>query len=165
MIGSGIFLLPSTLALYGGISLIGWLCSSIGAILLAIVFGNLARLAPQTTGGPYAYTRLGLGDFPAYLVAWGYWVSIWCTNAAIAVALVGYMEVFFPSLATNPVASISTGLFFIWSFTWVNSKELKTIALVQVITTILKIAPIILVGFIGVFYIKMDHFIPFNLSG
>ena len=157
--------MPSALAFYGGISVFGWVFSSIGALLLAIVFGELAKLAPNTTGGPYAYTRIGLGEFPAFLVAWGYWVSIWCTNAAIAVALVGYLEVFFPFLGKSPLASIATGLFFIWLFTWVNSKELKTIAFVQLLTTILKITPIILIGIIGVFYIKMDNFLPFNTSG
>jgi APA family basic amino acid/polyamine antiporter len=165
MIGSGVFLMPAALAVYGGISIFGWMFSSIGAILLAIVFGELGRLAPNTVGGPYAYTRIGLGEFPAYLVAWGYWVSIWCTNAAIAVALVGYLEVFFPFLGVSPLASIATGLFFIWLFTWVNSKELKKIAFVQLVTTILKITPIILIGVVGVFYIKMDNFLPFNTSG
>ena len=106
MIGSGIFLLPASLAAFGGISLIGWLVSSIGAILLAIVFGNLSRLLPNADGGPYAYTKVTLGEFPAFLVAWGYWVSVWCTNAAIAVALVGYLTIFFPSLGTNPLASV-----------------------------------------------------------
>ena len=157
--------MPAALAVYGGISILGWVFSSIGTILLAIVFGELGRLAPNTVGGPYAYTRIGLGEFPAYLVAWGYWVSIWCTNAAIAVALVGYLEVFFPFLGESPLASIATGLFFIWLFTWVNSKELKTIAFVQLLTTILKITPIILIGIVGVFYIKMDNFLPFNTSG
>ena len=165
MVGSGIFLMPSALAFYGGISLYGWMFSSIGALLLAFVFGNLARLAPQTVGGPYAYTRMGLGTFPAYLVAWGYWISIWCTNAAIAVALVGYLEVFFPYLGVNPIFAICTGLFFIWLFSWINSKELKTIAFVQLITTILKVTPIILVAIVGLFYVEMDNFSPFNSSG
>lgn len=165
MIGSGVFLLPASLAAYGAISIIGWICASIGAILLAIIFGNLGRLAPETTGGPYAYTRLGLGRFPAYLVAWGYWISIWCTNAAIAVALVGYLEVFFPILGKNQVLSVLTGLGFIWLFTWVNSKPIKTVAFVQLITTILKVVPIILIGFIGIAYIKTDYFTPINLSG
>ena len=164
MIGSGIFLLPATLAIYGGISLLGWLFSSLGAILLAIVFGQLGRLAPNSTGGPYAYTKIGLGEFPAYIVAWGYWVSIWCTNAAISVALVGYLEVFFPYLSENPIAAVITGLAFIWLFTWINSKELKTIAFIQIITTILKISPIILIGFLGIFFLNSDHFFPFNLS-
>ncbi|MFT5264389.1 MAG: APA family basic amino acid/polyamine antiporter [Polaribacter sp.] len=165
MIGSGIFLLPASLAIYGGISLVGWACSSVGAILLAIVFGGLSKQMPSANGGPYAYTKKGLGHFPAFLVAWGYWISIWSTNAAIAVALVGYLAVFFPILATNPLAAIGTGLSFIWFFTWINTKQIKTVGFVQLITTILKIIPIFLVGLFGIFFINTDYFIPFNLSG
>jgi len=165
MIGSGIFLLPASLAIYGGISLIGWVCSSVGAILLAIVFGNFARIAPNISGGPYAYTRINLGEFPAYLVAWSYWISIWCTNAAIAVALVSYMSVFFPVLAESPVAAILTGLSVIWLLTWVNSKPIRSVGSVQLITTILKITPLVLIGLIGIFYFQADNFPAFSLSG
>ncbi len=164
MVGSGIFLLPATLALYGSISLIGWIFASIGAILLAIVFGNLGKVAPNITGGPYAYTKLGLGIFPGYLVAWGYWVSIWCTNAAIAVALVGYLEVFFPFLNDTTYA-IVTGLAVIWLFTWINSKPLKTVAIVQIVTTVLKVTPIFLIAIFGYFYIESGNFKVPNLSG
>ncbi len=164
MIGSGIWLLPASLAVYGGISLIGWLFSSLGAILLAIIFGHLSRLLPNSNGGPYAYTKETLGEFPAYWVAWGYWISIWSTNAAIAVGLVGYLAVFFPILNESPLAAILTGLSFIWLFSWINTKEIKTVGLIQLTTTILKITPIILVGLFGIFYLNTDHFIPFNLS-
>lgn len=165
MIGSGVFLIPASLAAYGSISLIGWLFSSLGAILLAAVFGNLGSLAPDTIGGPYAYTRLGFGDFLGFMVAWGYWISIWCTNAAIAVAFVGYLEVFLPILGESKVLSVMTGLGVIWFFTWINSKPLKTVAFVQVITTVFKIIPIILVGFIGILYINKDYYFPINISG
>ncbi|MBM3419496.1 MAG: amino acid permease, partial [Bacteroidetes bacterium] len=47
MIGSGIFMLPASLAVYGNISLLGWIISSVGAIFLAIIFGNLAKLLPN----------------------------------------------------------------------------------------------------------------------
>jgi APA family basic amino acid/polyamine antiporter len=53
MIGSGIFLLPASLAPYGAISLAGWVFSAAGSILLAIVFARLARRQPAA-GGPYA---------------------------------------------------------------------------------------------------------------
>ena len=84
MIGSGIFLLPAALAVYGGISILGWLFTGAGALCLALVFARLSSLMPEA-GGPYAYTRNGLGDFAGFLVGWGYWVSIWCGNAAISV--------------------------------------------------------------------------------
>jgi len=165
MVGSGIFLLPASLALYGTISLFGWLFSSLGAILLAIVFGELSKILNKHPGGPYYYTRKSFGDLPAFLVAWGYWISIWCTNAAIVIALLGYLGVLIPALNTNPVLSISTGLFFIWFFTWINSRKISTIGFVQTFTTLLKIVPIVLVGFIGVFYIDLNNFYPFNGSG
>lgn len=50
MIGSGIFMLPAALAAFGEISLIGWLISSLGALLLAVVFGYLGQLVPQANG-------------------------------------------------------------------------------------------------------------------
>lgn len=165
MIGSGIFLLPATLAVYGGISLLGWFCAAIGAILMALVFGELGRLAPETTGGPYAYTRLSLGEFPAYLVAWSYWISIWCTNAAIAVALVSYLTVFIPVLGHNSIAAVVAGLSVIWLLTWTNSKKIRTVGVVQLITTILKLIPILLIGLVGIFYFKTANFPSFNLTG
>ena len=68
MIGSGVFLLPAALAVYGGISILGWLFTSTGAILLALVFSKLSRMVPKADG-PYAYTRRGFGDFTGFLVA------------------------------------------------------------------------------------------------
>jgi len=41
MIGTGIFLLPSSLAAFGSISIISWLATSFGAILLALTFAHL----------------------------------------------------------------------------------------------------------------------------
>ncbi len=164
MIGSGIFMLPAALAAFGGISIVGWICASLGAVLLAVVFGYLGKLAPEANGGPFAYTKLGMGDFSAFLVAWGYWVSIWCANAAITIAGVGYLAVFFPVLGESSLSAIATGLTIIWFFTWINSKEIKTVALVQIIATILKVAPILLVGIWGMFYLHMENFTPYNLT-
>jgi hypothetical protein len=56
MVGSGVFLLPSSPAAYGPISLVAWVFTAAGAILLALVFARLARAYPKT-GGPYAYAR------------------------------------------------------------------------------------------------------------
>ena len=50
MIGSGVFLLPASLASYGGLSLIGWLVSAGGAVLLALVFAHLSRRNPAAGG-------------------------------------------------------------------------------------------------------------------
>lgn len=56
MIGSGVFLLPASLAHYGGVSLIGWAITLAGAMALAVVFARLAMRWPHT-GGPYVFAR------------------------------------------------------------------------------------------------------------
>ena len=51
MIGSGVFLLPASLAPFGGISILGWLVSAGGALCLALVFARLGAIMPRV-GGP-----------------------------------------------------------------------------------------------------------------
>ncbi|MFM9837374.1 MAG: amino acid permease [Cyclobacteriaceae bacterium] len=165
MIASAMFMLPATLSSFGSISLIGWLVSGAGAICLALVYSWLSQLMPVANGGPYAYTREGLGDFAAFLVAWGYWISIWCTNAAIAVAYLSYLTVFVPELGTNPYLAVGVGLTTIWFLTWINTRGIREAGVVQVITTILKIAPLLLVTVGGLFYIHTENYLPFNSSG
>ena len=165
MIGSGVFLMPVALAAYGGVSLFGWIISAIGAFILAKVFSNLSKLMPQSDGGPYAYSRKGFGDFAGFIVAWGYWISVWCANAAITVSLVSALSTFFPALATNPVLAVATGLGAIWFLTWINTLGIVTSGKLQLITTILKILLLILVAVGGLFFFSAKNFIPFNTSG
>ena len=163
MIGSGIFLLPASLAFYGGISLLGWIFTATGALILARVFSYLSRLLPAS-GGPYAYTKAGFGDFAAFLVAWGYWISCWCTNAAIVIAFIAYLSVFFPILTHLPWLGLVVALLTIWLLVWVNTKGIRKGGNIQVVTTALKLIPIFAIAFLGMFYINFDHFTPFNLS-
>jgi basic amino acid/polyamine antiporter, APA family len=165
MIGSGIFLMPAALAAFGAISLWGWFFSTTGAILLAKVFSNVSSLLPLSDGGPYAFSKKGLGNFAGFLVGWGYWISVLATNAAITVSLVGGLSTFFPVLQTNNLLAIIVGLSSIWLFTWINTLGVAASGKMQIVTTLLKIIPLILVGFVGIFYIKLDNFTPFNASG
>ena len=165
MIGAGVFLMPTTLASFGGISVVGWVCSALGAFLLAKVFANLSKIMPIADGGPYAYSRRGLGDFAGFLVAWGYLVSVCCANAAIAVSFVGALSTFIPALATHSQLAIATGFAVIWLLTWINSLGILTSGKVQLVMTILKIIPILAIGIVGLFFIHIQNFIPFNNSG
>ena len=87
MVGSGDYLLPASLAKYGGISILGWVVTAVGAVLLALVFAQLGRAYPQT-GGPYAFSRRAFGDFIGFQTAWGYWIATWTSNAALAIGFV-----------------------------------------------------------------------------
>lgn len=165
MIGAGIFLMPSAMASFGGIGLLGWVFSAIGSFFLAKVFSNLSRLLPAVNGGPYAYTRSGLGDFIGFLVAWGYCLSTCCACTGITVSFISAMSTFFPELAKNPIAAILTGLTIIWFITWVNTRGIGTSGRLQLVTVLLKLVPLLLVGIGGLFFIKMENFHPFNPTG
>ncbi len=164
MIGAGIFLMPAALAAYGGISIFGWLFSAIGALLLATVFSRLSKLVRNKNGGPYVYTKEGLGDFAGFLVAWGYWISTWVANAAITIAFVSALTVFFPVLGANALYAVVLGLTTIWFLTWINSKGIRESGKLQVVTTLLKLIPLVLVIIGGIFFFNADNFIPFNPS-
>jgi len=165
MIGAGIFMMPAILAPYGGISIIGWLVSTLGALLIAALFSNLSKMMPGLQGGPYAYTRKGMGDFSAFLVAWGYWISVWTTTAVLAVAFVSYLTVLIPALKTNLAYSISIALLVMWGLTWFNTRGVSKVGKLSLFTTILKLVPIAIIAIGGLFFIKLDHFTPFNPSG
>ena len=64
MSGSGVCLLPASLAAYGGISLLGWIGSSAGAIVLALLFSKLSKMMPNALGGPYAAREAGSKKTP-----------------------------------------------------------------------------------------------------
>ena len=164
MIGVGIFVLPAVLSSYGSISLLGWIFTATGALILAKIFSNLSKIIVNKSGGPYIYSKEGFGDFIGFLVAWGYWISIWISNAAIAIAIIGALSFFFPILETNSLLAVSIGLSMIWFFTWINSKGVSTSGKIQVITTILKLLPLVFIIIFGFFFFSLDNFPKFNMT-
>ncbi|WP_296699950.1 amino acid permease [Algoriphagus sp.] len=164
MIGSGIFTLPSALAQFGGISILGWIVAAVGAMILAHIMGRLSKVIPES-GGSYAYTKRAFGDFPAFFVAWGFWLSLWSTNVAIALTFTGYLSVFFPEISQSNYLSPLISLFVIWILTIINSRSIRTGGNLQVLTTALKVIPVLVVAIGGIFFFNPEHFSPFNLSG
>jgi basic amino acid/polyamine antiporter, APA family len=163
MIGSGVFLLPASLAPFGAISLAGWIMSTAGAVLLSLVFARLAAANPAS-GGPYAFTRAAFGELAGFIVAWGYWISVWCSNAALSVAFVGYLDPFVPSIVRNPAAGAGLAILALWTLTAVNLRGLRTAGVVQVTTTVLKMLPLVMVGVGGMFVLNREHFIVADTS-
>ncbi|SIQ03563.1 amino acid permease [Solilutibacter tolerans] len=164
MIGSGVFLLPATMAPYGAASLIGWGIALCGAVLLALTFSKLAIHWP-CTGGPYAYVRRSFGDLAGFGIAWSYWISIWSGMAAIAVAFAGSMGAIFPALTSTPVRAAGCALVALWICTIVNLVGLREAGRFQVLITALKLVPLLLFGLIGLWFVDSHNYVPFNPSG
>ena len=164
IIGAGIFVLPASLAKFGSISIVGWLFTATGALILAKIFSNFSKKLKGKSGGPYIYSKVVFGDFIGFLVAWGYWISCWVNNAAIAVAIVSALSFFFPELVTNPFYATITGLSFIWFFTFTSSRGIKSSGNIQILTTIAKLIPLILIIVFGFFIFDLEIFPEFNLT-
>ena len=165
MIGSGVFLLPSSLAHFGSIGILGWGFTAVGALLLAFVFARLSRMRPGI-GGPYAYCHDAFGDFIGFQIAYSYWVALWVGNAAIALAFTGYLSVFVPVLATSHAYTCYTSIGIVWLLTVVNILSIREAGVIQLVTTIIKLLPLILLATVGLFFIhKVNLFTHYNISG
>ena len=145
-IGMGIFIQPASLAPYGLNALTGWAAVVTGCACLAIVLAKLSRRLPQADG-PFGYVRATLGEPVAFAALWCYWISVWVTNAAIAVAVVGYVVAVFPALKAIPAVFLGIG--FMWLFIIVNLFGARTGGRVQIATVALKLAPLLLVMVLG----------------
>ncbi|MDX2931260.1 amino acid permease [Streptomyces ipomoeae] len=163
IIGGGIFTLPAAVAPYGTVSLLAFVVLSVAAVLLALLFGKLARRSP-VTGGLYVYPRDAFGPFAGFLSAWSYWTMCWVSIAALAVGVVGYVDVLIP-LGDGKVVLAAVALAALWLPAAANFAGTRWVGAVQIVSTVLKFVPLLLVATIGVFFIDTDNFGPFNSSG
>jgi arginine:agmatine antiporter len=150
MIGSGIFLLPATLATVGSITVIGWAIGTVGAVLIAIILAKLSQVAPQP-GGPCAYAGEALGPYFGFQANALYWLSCWIGNIAIAVAAMGYLANFVPGL-DQPVAGAFATVAFIWVLTAVNILGPRLVCQVESVAIVIGLVPILLVAIGGWWY-------------
>jgi APA family basic amino acid/polyamine antiporter len=158
MIGSGVFLLPASLAPYGALSLYGWAITLGGALLLALTFSRLAARGAHA-GGPYAYAREAFGDTTGFVIAWSYWISIWCANAAIAVAFAGSLGSLFPALVATPLRGAALALAALWLCAAINLAGVREAGRMQVVTTMLKLVPLLLFGGVAIWLIEPAHLV------
>lgn len=155
VIGMGMFMMPAALAPYGFNAFIGWAITVLGCVFIAHVFANLARALPNEDG-PYGYTRRAFGNGAAFFIMWCYWVSVWLTNAVLAIGIVGYLTAFFPALTTMPLLAPITALALVWFFVLVNMRGARVSGRVQMMTTILKLLPMFAVLLLGGYLLLTD---------
>ncbi|WP_419471049.1 amino acid permease [Fictibacillus phosphorivorans] len=110
MVGSGIFMLPNTLAQTAsplGVTA-AWAVTGFGVLMIALVFGSLSIRKPELTAGPQSYARAlfsnpKAGNVAGFSMVWGYWVANWISNVAIITSFAGYLSTFFPMMRSQKV--------------------------------------------------------------
>ena len=164
MIGTGVFLLPASMASVGGIAVFGWLIATAGAAALGLVFAKLGELDPQE-GGPYAYARDFLGPYVGFQTNYIYWFANWIGNVAIAVAAVGYLAEFIPWI-NSPRASVFAAAVVIWVLTFVNIRGPRVVGALETWTVGLALIPILAIAFLGWFWFNPTTFMDgWNVIG
>ena len=144
VVGSGVYLLPASLAPLGKSVFAGWLVTALGALALGVVFAALSREL-RGNGGPYAATRAAFGPLAGFVVAWGYWVSIWVGNVTIATGAVSYTSALVPWIASVPGVAAVVTVAVVWLLTLVNCFGVRAVGWVQAVTTVLKSLPLVVV--------------------
>ncbi len=165
MIGGGVFSLPQNMAKGAspGAVMLGWLISGVGILALALVYQGLSMRKPALDAGPYAYARAGFGDFIGFNSAWGYWLSAWIGNVSYAVLIFGALSYFVPAFGAegNTWQAILGASICLWAIHALVLVGVRQAAIVNVVTTIAKLAPIFIfiVALLAVFHLptfKLD---------
>ena len=164
IVGAGVFTMPTVLASAGTISLAVLAAIAAGAIVLAVLFGQLTRRIPNSDGGLYAYARHEFGDFAGYLTGWCYWVQAWAGNAAIVASWVFYCDALF-GIKPSGLGNWGIALIGLWIPAAVNLAGIRHVAWLQNLTVVLKYLPLLFVAVVGWFFVSKANFGPFNASG
>lgn len=165
IVGTGVFTMPAVIAGAGTVGIAVLAVIAVGALLLAVLFGQLARRIPNSDGGLYAYSRHEFGDFAGYLVGWCYWIQTWAGNAAIVASWVFYVDALFGINDPSGLENWGIALLGLWVPAVVNLAGVRQMAWFQNITVVLKFLPLLFVGIVGWFFVSTANFGPFNASG
>lgn len=165
IVGTGVFTMPAVLAGAGTMGIAVLAVIAVGAMLLAVLFGQLAKRIPNGDGGLYAYARHEFGDFAGYFVGWCYWVQSWAGNAAIVASWVFYVDALFGFNHPTGMENWSIALIGLWIPAIINLAGVRQMAWFQNVTVVLKFVPLLFVGIVGWFFIQNAHFGPFNATG
>lgn len=144
MIGSGVFLLPASLAPFGWNAVAGWIVTTAGTLVLAGVLAALTRARPDA-GDPAGFVTEAFGELPAFLVGWIYWVSVWTAVVSIAVAAVSYLSSFIPAIGSTPLSPAVCAIALVWAMTLVNLRGVQAAGNFQIVTVLLKLVPLVAV--------------------
>lgn len=148
VIGAGIFVLPAIVAAgLGSASILAYLFCGLLITLVMLCFAELGSKITDS-GGAYAYIEKTFGELPGFITAILFVIASVTADAAVANAIADIIISIFPALNIK-VLRIMFFLILFSGLGYINIIGLKKgIGFVKMMT-ILKIAPLLLIIFIG----------------
>lgn len=139
MVGSGIFMLPVSLAPLGANAIIGWAISIVGALSIAFAFARLSRVSGG--GGIQSYIEQAFGPLTGFITAWAFWFSNWTAVAAVAIAFGAASSRINPLFGGGTV--IVLALASIVLLTAVNAMGVRISGRLNLVTIAIKLLPLL----------------------
>ncbi|OEE65978.1 arginine:ornithine antiporter [Enterovibrio norvegicus FF-33] len=172
MIGAGVFSLPQNMAAIASPAAVtlGWAITGFGMVCLALTFQELIVNKPEVTGGVFGYAQAGFGDLCGFFSAWGYWLSAAVANVSYLVIVFSTLGLFFDTSSLtlfgngNTLLSIGLSSILIWLVHTLVLRGVQTAAIVNYVTTIAKLIPIIIFIVAALIAFKW-HTFTFDFSG
>ena len=148
VVGSGIFVLPATVAgLMGPASPVAYVVAGSLTALVVLCFAEAGSLFEQT-GGPYIYAREAFGRFVGFEVGWMFFLSRLAAGAAIANAFCAYLAQFWPAAAGGVERAVAITLL-VASLTAVNLVGVRYGSWTVNALTVAKLLPLFLLLAVG----------------
>jgi len=157
IIGAGIFGLPSKVySAIGGYSLIAFALCAVIIGLIVLCFAEVASRF-ETTGGMYLYGKEAFGSFMGFEMGWLYWVVRMTTFAANCNLLLAYLTLFIPNANESPLR-VPLILLIASFLIGVNFIGVRQSALLTNIFTVGKLAPLLILVAVGMFFVEPSNF-------
>jgi len=158
MMGSGIIMLPASMAQLGAVSLLSWLVTAVGSMAIAYSFAQIGVICPRQ-GGMSAYSEEAHGTSSFFMASFLYYLSLAIGNVAIAISAVGYLTPFFPGLGAGAAALTAGVVGLIWVTTIANFGGPKVTGMLGQITVWGVIIPVAGISVIGWFWFDTSTFV------
>lgn len=155
IIGSGIFLLPGTVYTQAGTkSILIYVIATLLVLSILLCFAEAGGMFNRN-GGSYLYAKEAFGDFIGFEVGIMSWVIRIISWATLAVGFATALGVFWPEAANEYKGIVASTIVIVLS---VNSIfGVKKIEIINNISTVGKLVPLVLFIAVGLFFIKPDN--------
>ncbi|MDR0296790.1 MAG: amino acid permease [Rickettsia sp.] len=155
-IGTSVLVLPASLAPFGIFSLVGWVVSFCGAIILALLFAILCSRFPQT-GGPHVYLKKAFGNDVAFFTGWTYWVISWVSTTVVVISAITYLE---PLIGVNnSFVSLILQILLLFAIMLLNLKGIGVAGCAEFVLAILKFIPLVVVPVAALYQFDSNNFV------
>ena len=157
MMGSGIIMLPASLAQIGTISILSWIVTALGAMCIAFTFAKCGAFCKRA-GGMSAYSEEAHGKSSFFIASYTYYVCLVISCVAIAVSATGYLAPFFPWIKSTPLHTFFAVIAILVLTMVANFKGARFTGRISGITVWGIIIPVAGLSIIGWFWFKPELF-------